>query len=101
MNNLYKSNNLSAYAKGFSARRIQETLTELYDLLETKAQKEYEGGDTPTPPDSGDSSTSSSENSGTETNPERKGCGSVVSACALSTVFAAGVALFLKKKRKI
>ena len=101
VNNLYKSNNLSAYAKGFSARRIQETLTELYDLLETKAQKEYEGGDTPTPPDSGDSSTSSSENSGTETNPERKGCGSVVSACALSTVFAAGVALFLKKKRKI
>ena len=101
VNNLYKSNNLSAYAKGFSARRIQETLTELYDLLETKAQKEYEGGDTPTPPDPGDSSTSSSENSGTETNPERKGCGSVVSACALSTVFAAGVALFLKKKRKI
>ncbi len=102
---LYKTTNISKYAKGFSARRITEALTELNGLLDIKAQR-LSFTETPVPPpDPGDSSDSgNSENSGNSGRDERKscrsGCGSSFALGGLLIPFAAAAAILIRKRRR-
>lgn len=98
---LYKSTVLPDYAKGYAARRIQETLTELNDLLETKVQILGGVQDEPvTPPAGSDSTDSTSSADSSSAGSKKKGCNASMAICGgVVAVLGLGAAMLLKKKR--
>ena len=98
VNKFTSRNKLSAYASGYGAARIAETMTDLYDLLLVKANLQKAADGTLNSSSSSSSSTSSSSSS-SSVSEEQGGCKSSVGAgWVVAALGVACVGLFRKKK---